>query len=64
MAYHNELLDIKRWEVHQQTDMLWIVQAIIGHYLQHQSLGNKVMIIFEARSIKDGKTQRDIQQGG
>lgn len=54
-----ELLDIKRWEVEDYSDIVWIIQAIIVQSNQQLQLGNRPIIIFEARG-KDEKNQRGV----
>ena len=55
MAHHSELLDLKRWDVNNDADLLWILQDIIAKYKQHQELENHVMIILEARHRKESE---------
>lgn len=46
----SELLAIKSWEIKTREDLLSVIATLIDFNFTHEDLGNKVIIIAEARA--------------
>ena len=48
----SELLEIKQWEISNYEDLLSTIATIIDLNFKHEDLGNRIVIILEARQAE------------
>ena len=47
----SELLEIKTWEIKNYEDLLSVIATLIDLNFKHEDLGNRMVIIAEARKV-------------